>query len=57
MSQKNISVKLDEKLLDKLKAMAKLEMRSVSGQVMILIRDAVYKYEKEHGELFQGYEP
>lgn len=51
MSQKNISVRLDETLLNKLKALSELEMRSVSRQVMILVRDAVEKYEKANGKL------
>ncbi len=51
MNQKTISVKLDEKPLIKLKVMAKLETRRVSSQVMILIRDAINRYENEFGEL------
>ena len=54
MSIKCISIRIDEKLLDKLHVVADYEGRSANSQVNILVRDAVAKFEKEHGEIKLG---
>jgi hypothetical protein len=51
MAIKSISIRIDEKLLDKLHVVADYEGRSANSQVLILIRDAVEKYEEKHGEI------
>lgn len=51
MSIKSISFRLDEDLLKKLHYIADYEGRSANSQVMILIRDAVNTFEKEHGKI------
>lgn len=51
MAIKSISIRIDEKLLDKLHIVADYEGRSANSQVLILIRDAVEKYEEKHGEI------
>lgn len=48
---KGLTIRIDEKLLHKLHIVADYEGRSANSQVLILIRDAVAKYEKEHGEI------
>ena len=41
-------------MLDKLHVLADYEGRSANSQVLILIRDAIKAYEKEHGEIVLG---
>lgn len=51
MAVKNLTVRIDDKMLDKLHVIADYEGRSANSQVLILIRDCVRKYEAEHGEI------
>ena len=51
MAVKNLTVRIDDKMLDKLHVIADSEGRSANSQVLILIRDCVRKYEAEHGEI------
>ncbi|MGM9614434.1 MAG: Arc family DNA-binding protein [Oscillospiraceae bacterium] len=54
MAIKNLSIRIDEKMLDKLHVVADYEGRSANGQILILIRDCIEKYEEKHGEIKQG---
>lgn len=54
MRVKSLSVRLDSEMLDKLHYIADYEARSANGQVVILIRDCIEKFEKEHGEITFG---
>lgn len=54
MAVKSLSVRLDGKMLDKLHYIADYEARSANGQLIILIRDCIEKFEKEHGEITFG---
>lgn len=51
MATKSFSIRIDETMLDKLHVLADYEGRSANSQVLILIRDAIQAYEKEHGEI------
>ena len=51
---KSVSIRIDEKMLDKLHVVAAYEGRSVNSEVLILIRDAIEKYENKHGEIKIG---
>ena len=51
---KSLSIRIDEELLDKLHVVADYEARSANSQILILIRDCVQKYEREHGEIKTG---
>lgn len=51
MATKNLTVRIDEKMLNKLHVVADYEGRSANSQILILIRDCIEKYEKEHGEI------
>jgi len=51
---KSVSIRIDEKMLDKLHVVADYEGRSANSQVNILIREAIAKFEKEHGEIKLG---
>lgn len=54
MATKSFSIRIDETMLDKLHVLADYEGRSANSQVLILIRDAIQAYEKEHGEIVLG---
>lgn len=51
MTSKSISIRIDEAMLHKLHIVADYEARSANSQVLILIRDCIEKFEKEHGEI------
>lgn len=51
MAIKSLSIRIDDKMLDKLHVVADYEGRSANNQILILIRDSIEKYEKEHGEI------
>lgn len=51
MAIKSLSIRIDENLLDKLHVVADYEGRSANSEILILIRDAVEKYEEKHGEI------
>ena len=54
MAIKSISVRIDEKMLDKLHYVADYEGRSANAQILILIRDCIEAYEAKHGEIKTG---
>ncbi len=54
MAIKSISVRIDEKMLDKLHYVAGYEGRSANSQILILIRDCIEAYEAKHGEIKTG---
>ena len=51
MATKSLSIRIDEEMLNKLHVVADYEGRSANSEILILIRDAIEKYEKEHGEI------
>lgn len=51
MSIKSLSIRIDEKMLDKLHVLADYEGRSANSEIPILIRDAIDEFEKTHGEI------
>lgn len=51
MAVRNLTIRIDDTLLDKLHVVADYEGRSVNSQVLILIRNCVREYEKENGEI------
>lgn len=51
MATKSLSIGIDENMLNKLRVVADYEGRSSNSEILILIREAVEKYEKEHGEI------
>ncbi|MBP3328455.1 MAG: hypothetical protein J6L91_06060 [Clostridia bacterium] len=51
MSNKNLSLRINENLLHKLHILSDYEMRSVNSEILILIREAVEKFENEHGKV------
>ena len=51
MAIKNLTIRIDSEMLDKLHIVADYEGRSANSQILILIRDCVKKYEDEHREI------
>ena len=51
MAIKSLSIRIDEELLNKLHVVADYEGRSANSQIIVLIRDCVAEYEKEHGQI------
>ncbi|MBQ8404266.1 MAG: Arc family DNA-binding protein [Clostridia bacterium] len=54
MAIKSYSVRIDEELLDKLHVVAEYEGRSANKQIIMLVREAVAKYEAKYGEIKIG---
>ena len=52
MAIKSLSIRIDDKMLDKLHDIADYEGRSANSQTLILIRDCIEAYEEKHGEIF-----
>lgn len=48
---KRYSIRFDEELLSKLHVVADYEGRSANSQILILIRNCVEQFEKEHGAI------
>lgn len=48
---KSLSIRIDEDMLNKLHVVADYEGRSANSQILILIRDAVEKYEDKNGKI------
>lgn len=51
---KNFSIRIDEDMLNKLHYVADYEARSANGQILVLIRDCIENFEKEHGKIEFG---
>ncbi len=51
MAIKSLSIRIDEKMLNKLHVVADYEGRSANSQILILIRDCIEQYEAEHGKI------
>lgn len=46
---KHLSIRMDGELHDKIQSIAAYEGRSMSGQILYLIKKCVRDFEKEHG--------
>ena len=51
MAIKSSSIRIAEEMLNKLHMVADYEGRSANIQILILIRDAIEKYEDKHGKI------
>ena len=54
MATKSLSIRIEEEMLDKLHVIADYEGRSANSQILVLIRDLIESYEKNHGEIKTG---
>lgn len=48
---KHLGLRIDSDTHRKLKSMAEFDGRSINGEVLYLIRQAIAEHEKNHGEL------
>lgn len=51
MAIKSLSIRIDDKMLNKLHVLADYEGRSANSQILILIREAIERYEEKHGKI------
>lgn len=51
MAVKSLSIRIDEEMLDKLHVVADYEARSANGQILVLIRECIEKYEEKNGAI------
>ena len=51
MAIKSLSIRIDEEMLNKLHVVADYEGRSANSEILVLIREAVEKYEEKHGSI------
>lgn len=49
--EKHLGLRIDKETHDKLKNLAEYEGRSINGEVLYLIRQAIIKHEKSEGKL------
>ena len=54
MAIKSLSIRIDDKMLNKLHVVADYEGRSANSEILVLIREAIDKYEEKHGEIEIG---
>ena len=51
MAIRNLTVRIDSEVLDKLHIISNYEGRSSNSQILLLLRDIIEKYETEHSEI------
>lgn len=51
MAIKSLSIRIEEEMLNKLHVVADYEGRSANSEILILIRNAIEKYEEKHGDI------
>ena len=51
MATKSLSIRIDEQMLNKLHYVAEYEGRSANSQILILIRDCIIQFEKDHAPI------
>ena len=54
MAIKSLSIRIDDKMFNKLHVVAYYEGRSANSEILVLIREAIEKYEEKHGEIEIG---
>ena len=54
MAVKSVSIRIEEEMLKKIAYIADYEGRSVNSHILVLVRNAIKAFEKEHGEIEGG---
>ena len=54
MAVKSLSIRIDDEMLDKLHYIADYEARSANGQIIVLIRECIERFEEKHGAFELG---
>ena len=57
MATKSLSIRIDDEMLDKLHYVTDYEARSANGQIIVLIRECIEKFEEKHGKIVLGDNP
>ncbi len=57
MAIKSVSIRIEEKMLDKIGYIADYEGRSVNSHILVLIRENIKAYEQEHGAIEGSIQP
>lgn len=57
MAIKSVSIRIEEEMLEKLGYVADYEGRSVNSHVLVLIRQSIQSFEKEHGKIGENILP
>lgn len=53
MAVKSVSIRIEDEMLKKIAYIADYEGRSVNSHILVLVRNAIKDFEKEHGA-FEG---
>ena len=51
MAVKSVSIRIEEEMLKKIAYIADYEGRSVNSHILVLIRNAIKEFEREHGSM------
>ena len=51
MNIKGVTIRFPQEMLNKIAYIAEYEGRSTNSQVLVLVRESIAKFEKEHGEI------
>lgn len=57
MATKSVSIRIEEEMLSKLGFVADYEGRSINSHVLVLIRQSIQDFEKQHGKIEGGISP
>lgn len=52
--EKHLGLRIDTETHQKLKSLSEFEGRSINGEVLYLIRQAILQHEKTHGNLIKN---
>lgn len=51
MNVKGVTIRFSQEMLDKIAYIADYEGRSINSHVLVLVRENIEKFEKEHGSI------
>ena len=51
MAIKSVSIRIEEEMLQRLGFVADYEGRSLNSHILVLIRESIQKFEKDHGPI------
>lgn len=57
MAVKSVSIRIEEEMLRKIAHVADYEGRSVNSHILVLVRESIRQFEKEHGEIASPIDP
>ena len=57
MAVKNVSIRIEEEMLEKIGFVANYEGRSVNSHILVLVRDCIRAFEIEHGPISGQIQP